>query len=155
MGKVVAGLLAVVLLIVILYFLFGRGLGMGNGNGDTKGDGNQKVIETQLKESINNETIKEVQSTTQEISTDEESAVAIEEKNGTKIEIIVSGNEYFYKEQNYSIEELKQIVNEIKENENDFFVYITDDMASKNAYDELVGLLEELNVVYVYEVEDK
>ena len=101
-----------------------------NGNSNDTSDSSSSVSEAVQEETS--------ASTTQEVSTEPETDEI------QYIEVTVSGNSYIYQNSSLSLDEL---MNEIKDK--DMTVKLTDDKASKNAYDELVQSLDDNNIQHI------
>ena len=131
----VAGVGVLGALIAGLIFLNGKGLGFGNGFGlfgQNSGSGSS-AVESSVAESS-------------EESSEEASSAAettVEEK--TYVDVTVKGNEYLY--QNNTIE-LAALTDELKKLGADITVRITDESASKNAYDDLTAALDDAKLAY-------
>ena len=132
-----------------LIFLNGKGLGFGNGFGllgQNSGSGSS-VIEASVSESSAAESsIAESSEESSEESAEEASSAAettVEEK--TYVDVTVKGNEYLY--QNNTIE-LTALTDELKKLGEDITVRITDESASKNAYDDLTAALDDAKLAY-------
>jgi len=131
----VAGVGVLGALIAGLIFLNGKGLGFGNGFGllgQNSGSGSS-AVESSVAESS-------------EESSEEASSAAettVEEK--TYVDVTVKGNEYLY--QNNTIE-LTALTDELKKLGADITVRITDESASKNAYDDLTAALDDAKLAY-------
>ena len=132
-----------------LIFLNGKGLGFGNGFGllgQNSGSGSS-VIEASVSESSAAESsIAESSEESSEESAEEASSSAettVEEK--TYVDVTVKGNEYLY--QNNTIE-LTALTDELKKLGEDITVRITDESASKNAYDDLTAALDDAKLAY-------
>ena len=137
MIKKILGLLFFVALIacVVIFFTkcngkFAFGKGNNNGNSNDTSDSSSSVSEAVQEETS--------ASTTQEVSTEPETDEI------QYIEVTVSGNSYIYQNSSLSLDEL---MNEIKDK--DMTVKLTDDKASKNAYDELVQSLDDNNIQHI------
>ncbi len=101
-----------------------------NGNSNDTSDSSSSVSEAVQEETS--------ASTTQEVSTEPETDEI------QYIEVTVSGNSYIYQNSSLSLDEL---MNEIKDK--DMTVKLTDDKASKSAYDELVQSLDDNNIQHI------
>ena len=137
MIKKILGILFLVALIACVVFFFTKyngkfafGKGNNNGNSNDTSDSSSSVSEAVQEETS--------ASTTQEVSTEPETDEI------QYIEVTVSGNSYIYQNSSLSLDEL---MNEIKDK--DMTVKLTDDKASKNAYDELVQSLDDNNIQHI------
>ncbi|HAM68408.1 MAG TPA: hypothetical protein DCP68_02165 [Ruminococcus sp.] len=137
----VAGVGVLGALIAGLIFLNGKGLGFGNGFGlfgQNSGSGSSAVESSVSESSVQESSVAE--------SSEEASSAAettVEEK--TYVDVTVKGNEYLY--QNNTIE-LTALTDELKKLGADITVRITDESASKNAYDDLTAALDDAKLAY-------
>ena len=132
----VAGVGVLGALIAGLIFLNGKGLGFGNGFGllgQNSGSGSS-AVESSVQESSVAESSEEASSAAE---------TTVEEK--TYVDVTVKGNEYLY--QNNTIE-LAALTDELKKLGEDITVRITDESASKNAYDDLTAALDDAKLAY-------
>lgn len=132
----VAGVGVLGALIAGLIFLNGKGLGFGNGFGllgQDSGSGSS-AVESSVPESSVEESSEEASSAAE---------TTVEEK--TYVDVTVKGNEYLY--QNNTIE-LTALTDELKKLGADITVRITDESASKNAYDDLTAALDDAKLAY-------
>jgi hypothetical protein len=114
--------------VIILLVLHGFGFGIGSGKGDGQGDG---TVNTEM-----------VQETT---SAEEESKKVGDTYEGAIIKVNVSGNDYYYDNEKITISSL---IDKLRQINGDFYVEITDENASKNAYDKLKKQLKENGIKY-------
>ena len=137
----VAGVGVLGALIAGLIFLNGKGLGFGNGFGlfDQNSSSGSSAVESSVSESSVQES--SVAESSEEVSSAAETTV--EEK--TYVDVTVKGNEYLY--QNNTIE-LTALTDELKKLGADITVRITDESASKNAYDDLTAALDDAKLAY-------
>lgn len=132
-----------------LIFLNGKGLGFGNGFGllgQNSGSGSSAVEASVSESSAAESSIAESSEESSEESAEEASSAAettVEEK--TYVDVTVKGNEYLY--QNNTIE-LTALTDELKKLGEDITVRITDESASKNAYDDLTAALDDAKLAY-------
>ena len=109
------------------------------------GDGEDIAMENES--AAVTEVIPDVTETVTEETTEAPSTEAITE-NLSYVKIIVSGSDYIYKDEPYTLDAVLAIVR----TNADLEVRIVNDGASKHAYDELIGALDrlhdELNVEY-------
>ena len=68
-------------------------------------------------------------------------------ESGTFLEITVSGNDYFYQEEVYTLEEISGLLSR----NSHLSVKIIDDRASKRAYDALTAVIQENDVSMIVE----
>ena len=132
----VAGVGVLGALIAGLIFLNGKGLGFGNGFGlfDQNSGSGSSAVESSVQESSVAESSEEASSAAE---------TTVEEK--TYVDVTVKGNEYLY--QNNTIE-LTALTDELKKLGADITVRITDESASKNAYDDLTAALDDAKLAY-------
>ena len=141
----VAGVGVLGALIAGLIFLNGKGLGFGNGFGllgQNSGSGSSAVESSVSESSVQESSVEE----SSEESSEEASSAAettVEEK--IYVDVTVKGNEYLY--QNNTIE-LAALTDELKKFGADITVRITDESASKNAYDDLTAALDDAKFAY-------
>ena len=121
MKKTVTGILvaAIIVVILIVMFKFGFGIGFGTGAGD--GSDTAATSETQQEEDQ-----------------------AVKEAEGTVLKVTVAGNEYIFDNEKITIDALMEKLSENKA----ATVEVTDDNASKNAYDGLIDQLNEQGIDY-------
>lgn len=119
-------IIILLILIAIAVFLFWKG-GFGFGNGRGNGNGNSEAAVP-----ANAEVSSEAQSETSE---------SIEIQETTYFEITVSGNSYNF--QNKTYESIDELMNAIDSTGDKLDARITNEEASKNAYDNLVDALKE------------
>lgn len=132
MNKVLGIIAAITVIALIIFLLFHfRSCGLGEGDGD--GDGNGTVVS----DSSSSEEISESESETDTIITTVEEVVYVA--------ITVKEKGYLY--QNSGIE-LDELLDKLEEIEGKFCVRITDENASKKAYDALTTALENKHIVY-------
>ncbi|MCQ2408076.1 MAG: hypothetical protein MJ065_06060 [Oscillospiraceae bacterium] len=145
----VAGVGVLGALIAGLIFMNGKGLGFGNGFGmfgQNSGSGSSVVEESASESSVQESSVEESTEESSEDSSEEASSAAettVEEK--TYVEVTVKGNEYLY--QNNTIE-LTALTDELQKFGESITVRITDESASKNAYDDLTAALDEAKLAY-------
>lgn len=113
--------LAVVAVVAVIGF-FTDGFGLGGGKGEGEGEGNISSAE--------NET--------------EESEPVVEELDF--LNVTVSENEYLYQNSRFQLEEL---MDKLVTDAADTKVKITDENASKRAYENLIIALEDKNIRYI------
>lgn len=126
-------IIILLILIAIAVFLFWKG-GFGFGNGRGNGNGNSEAAVP-----ANAEVSSEAQSDTSE--TQSETSESIEIQETTYFEITVSGNSYNF--QNKTYESIDELMNAIDSTGDKLDARITNEEASKNAYDNLVDALKE------------
>lgn len=116
---------AVIAVVVVVVGFLTDGFGLGGGQGDGEGEGN-------------------VSAEAEESSTEEEPELVVEELDF--LNVTVSENEYLYQNSRLQLEELmdRLIVDAV-----DTEVKITDENASKRAYQNLINALEENNIRYI------
>lgn len=124
-------IIILLILIAIAVFLFLKG-GIGFGNGSGNGNGEAAVP-------ANAEVSSEAQSETPE--TQSETSESIEIQETTYFEITVSGNSYNF--QNKTYESIDELMNAIDSTGDKLDAKITNEEASKNAYDNLIDALKE------------
>lgn len=113
---------AVVAVVVIVGFLT-DGFGLGGGQGDGEGEGNVSAEQS---------------------SDTEEPELVVEELDF--LNVTVSENEYLYQNSRFQLDEL---VDKLVTDAADTKVKITDENASKRAYENLINALEEKNIRYI------
>ena len=114
---------AVVVAIVVVVGVFTDGFGLGGGQGDGEGEGN----------------VSDVQNSDTEVS-----ELVVEELDF--LNVTVSENEYLYQNSRLQLDELMdKLVTDAAETK----VKITDENASKRAYENLINALEEKNIRYI------
>lgn len=114
--------LAVVVVGVVALGFIADGFGFGGGRGDGEGSGNVSQIQ----------------------STSEESAPVVEELDF--LNVTVSENEYLYQNSKLQLDEL---MNRLVKDAADTKVKVTDENASKRAYNNLINALEDNNIRYI------
>lgn len=136
----VAGVGVLGALIAGLLFLNGKGLGFGNGFGlfDQNSGTGSSAVESSAAESS-------VAESSEESSEEESSAAETTVEEKTYVDVTVKGNEYLY--QNSTIE-LSALTDELKKLDAGITVRITDENASKNAYDDLTAALDAEKLSY-------
>lgn len=112
----------VVVVLVVIGFLT-DGFGLGGGQGDGEGEGNASAEQS---------------------SDTQEPELVIEELDF--LNVTVSGNEYLYQNSKLQLDEL---IDKLVTDAADTKVKITDENASKRAYENLVNALEEKNIRYI------
>ncbi|MBO4457400.1 MAG: hypothetical protein J5802_06760 [Butyrivibrio sp.] len=115
----------IVIIVVFFLLLLGIGLGIGSGSGNGEGDGKDTQIERKV---------------------DSEISVEFEEIEKTYLKVTVSEGDYFFENEKMQLDEL---IGKINETEGKAVVEITDDQATKNAYDALIEALKNNNIEYV------
>ena len=113
---------AVVAVVVIVGFLT-DGFGLGGGQGDGEGEGNVSAVES---------------------SDTEAPELVVEELDF--LNVTVSENEYLYQNSRLQLDEL---MDKLVTDAADTKVKITDENASKRAYENLINALEEKNIRYI------
>ena len=117
-----------IVIIVLIFLMFmGLGFGAGTGIGDGDGEGDTKEIKTAEAAVIEN-------------------SVDAEEKIENYLKVTVSESDYFFDNEKLQLDEL---IGKLAENEEAAVVEITDDHATKNAYDDLLDELKKNNIEYV------
>ena len=112
-------LLVLIIVAVLLFLKGGFGFGSGNGNGEAAVPANAEVSS----------------------ETTAEATVSIETQETKYFEITVSGNSYNF--QNKTYESIDELMNAIDSTGDKLDARITNEEASKNAYDNLVDALKE------------
>lgn len=120
----IIGAVVAVVVIAAVIILAGGGFGFGGGTGDGEGSGNT----SQAVEVMENITSSEI--TTEQIE---------------YINISISGSDYLYNNQKFTLDELIQNITDGEK----ITVKITDDGASVKAYDALIESLKENNIRYI------
>ncbi len=124
-------LFVLIIVLVVIALLFGCSFGIGIGKGDGKGEGesgSDENVEQNVDENKDPEQVSDIEKTDDRI-----------------LRITVSGNGYIFDNQEVSFDDIKEALR--KEND-EVLVEITDSKASKNAYDDLIKLLDELGLKY-------
>lgn len=118
---IIIAVIAVVAVVVVVGFLT-NGFGLGGGKGDGEGAGDVSAVQ----------------------SRSEVSEPVVEELNF--LNVTVSENEYLYQNSRLQLDELmdKLVIDAV-----DTKVKITDENASKRAYNNLISALEEKNISYI------
>lgn len=141
--KKVLGILLVVAVVAIIIFIlihfkgfgFGKGNGKGNGQSDTGSEGSS--VSDEIQSSSDDEQSSEIETVPEAIETTVEEVVYVA--------VTVQGKGYLY--QNAGIE-LNALMDELKKIKGDFVVRITDENASKKAFDNLTSALEKEKISY-------
>ena len=113
---------AVVVVVLTVVGIFTDGFGLGGGQGDGEGEGNVSSVPSEP----------------------EVSEPVLEELNF--LNVTVSENEYLYQNSRLQLDEL---MDRLVVDAADTKVKITDENASKRAYENLINALEEKNIRYV------
>ena len=114
---------AVVIIALVVIGFLTDGFGLGGGQGDGEGEGNVSAEQS---------------------SDTQEPELVIEELDF--LNVTVSGNEYLYQNSKLQLDEL---VDKLVADAADTKVKITDENASKRAYENLINALEEKNIRYI------
>ena len=114
---------AVVIIALVVIGFLTDGFGLGGGQGDGEGEGNVSAEQS---------------------SDTQEPELVIEELDF--LNVTVSGNEYLYQTSKLQLDEL---VDKLVADAADTKVKITDENASKRAYENLINALEEKNIRYI------
>lgn len=114
---------AVVIIALVVIGFLTDGFGLGGGQGDGEGEGNVSAEQS---------------------SDTQEPELVIEELDF--LNVTVSGNEYLYQNSKLQLDEL---VDKLVTDAADTKVKITDENASKRAYENLINALEEKNIRYI------
>lgn len=119
---IIIAVIAVAAVVVVGFLTNGFGLGGGKGDGDGEGTGNASAVQSEP----------------------EVSEPVVEELNF--LNVTVSENEYLYQNSRLQLDELmdKLVIDAV-----DTKVKITDENASKRAYNNLISALEEKNISYI------
>lgn len=119
--KAIIIIVIVVIIAVVAFFLM-NGLGLGGNIGN--GTGNASVTSVQSESAVSEPVTEELD----------------------YLEVTVSENEYLYQNSKYELEEL---IDKLIIDAENVKVKITDDNASKRAYNNLISALEEKNISYI------
>ena len=119
--KAIIIIVIVVIIAVVAFFLM-NGLGLGGNIGN--GTGNASVTSVQSESAVSEPVTEELD----------------------YIEVTVYENEYLYQNSKYELEEL---IDKLIIDAENVKVKITDDNASKRAYNNLISALEEKNISYI------
>lgn len=119
--KIIVIIVIVAIIAVAVFFLM-NGLGFGGNIGNGTGDASVASVQS---ESVVSEPV------TEELD---------------YLEVTVSENEYLYQNSKFELEEL---INKLTTDAENIKVKITDDNASKRAYNNLISALEEKNISYI------
>ena len=114
---------AIVVVVVAVVGIFTDGFGLGGGQGDGEGEGNVSDVQS-------NDT--------------EAPELVVEELDF--LNVTVSENEYLYQNSRFQLDEL---IDKLVTDAADTKVKITDENASKRAYENLINALEENNIRYI------
>ena len=114
---------AIVVVVVAVVGIFTDGFGLGGGQGDGEGEGNVSDVQS-------NDT--------------EAPELVVEELDF--LNVTVSENEYLYQNSRFQLDEL---IDKLVTDAADTKVKITDENASKRAYENLINALEEKNIRYI------
>lgn len=139
MKKVLAILVAVAVVAIIIFLLIhfkGFGFGKGNGNGQSNNGSEGSSVSDEI-QSSDDEQSSEIETVPETIETTVEEVVYVA--------VTVQGKGYLY--QNAGIE-LDALMDELKKIEGDFVVRITDENASKKAFDNLTSALEKEHITF-------
>lgn len=129
-------ILAVIIACGVSYGVgYWRGKGAGGGNGDGDGDGNAKTVSAMA-------TVSE--------TTTETTIVTAEEIE--YIEVTVDGNDYLFYSNSYEIDEIDNLIEDIKNNDEQLTVKIKDENASLKAYETLIAAFKENHIKYIEEL---
>lgn len=121
----IAIIIAVVAVVAVVIVGFAtNGFGLGGGKGDGEGEGNVSQPQSQQETEVPEPVVEEV----------------------TFLNVTVSENEYLYQNSRLQLDELmdRLVVDAVETK-----VKITDENASKRAYNNLINALEEKNISYI------
>lgn len=133
------GILLVIAIIGLIIFLLlhFKGIGWGVGNGRSNTGSESSSVSNDKNTSSDNVQSSEIESTTEPIETTVEEVIYVA--------VTVQGRGYLY--QNSGIE-LDDLIDELKKIEGNFIIRITDENASKKAFDDLTSALDEYHIPY-------
>lgn len=140
MKKVFAILVVVAIAAIIIFILIhfkGFGFGKGNGSGQSNSGSEGSSVSDEFQSSSENEPSSKVETVPEAIETTVEEVVYVS--------VTVQGRGYLY--QNAGIE-LNALMDDLKKIEGNFVVRITDENASKKAFDDLTSALDKEHISY-------
>lgn len=145
MKKIFAILLILAIIAAILFFLVFPHFGLfGFGKGKDSGTGQEgKAESSQVSEESSSAESSE-ESSEDESSEEESSAVVTTVEEKIYVEVTVKEDGYLYQNGSIELDVLKEELQKLE----GITVRITDENASKNAYDALIALLKELDIHY-------
>lgn len=127
---------AAVVGVVVYYFGGFGGKGLNGGKGDEEGSGNAETAATPAMATVPETTTETTIVTTEEIE---------------YFEVTVDGNNYIFGSNSYEIDETDNLIEDIKNNDEQLTVKIKDENASLKAYETLIAAFKEDHIKYIEE----